>query len=368
MRIFYSHTFVPQHSAKVAVFRELLDRAGRGIEHRAKDAEGNVQVSVEVVEGNQASFDDPAHAVFPLIESCDVLVALLLDETGPSRAGFVSPACLQEIVVARRAGKNVLVWVERGCQAHLGFVPSLTTYGEFDVDDLILATGRDRIAGNLEDRLLGLVESPAPAGGACLYLNTFDEPSSDRIANFEWRRAYLEPDGRTARVQEAPRPGGQTLLRFGGEHGGGCLLVAHTRDTWNWSLEAGKSITTLARLSGRDFSRGQEMRFEARCRSSSRVRLRPLFNGPAVDPVAPDDRGKQDWELVDPAHSPDWAYKSVVAEDGWTTRIFCCQIDYREGYVIRAPVTLYLVADTAQDVLFIDRVSLTIDKARSVPQ
>jgi len=85
-----------------------------------------------------------------------------------------------------------------------------------------------------------------------------------------------------------------------------------------------------------------------------------VFNGPAVDPVDPTNKNKHDWQLVDVSRSPEWNWKTVTPEEEWTSRTFRCSIDYREGNALQVPVKLYLIADTADEFLFVDKILLAV--------
>jgi len=358
VKVFYSHTFSPQHKAKVQVFREIIVEAANEIEAEFVDENGESRFRLQLVEGDRPDFSAPASAIFKDIEEADVLIAFLVDETASSQPGFVSAACLQEIVVADRAGRRVLAWIEEGCTRRSGFLPNLTKYGTFSQDDLLLKSQRDQIRQSLKERLVGLVPSSTSLTGNTLYSARFDQDGYDSIASLKWWRGYIDPEKRQVRREYPERTGGQSYLPEGGEGNDGCLLIANTQDTWNWALKRGMSITTLCRLDNTLFTRGRDMQFEVRCRSTGTIKLQPLFNGPAVDPSAPDNRETQDWNLIGSALPADWGPKTVRAEDGWITKRFRCTISYPETNVITVPVTLFLIVDTGQYVLEIDNVAL----------
>jgi len=83
------------------------------------------------------------------------------------------------------------------------------------------------------------------------------------------------------------------------------------------------------------------------------------------DPSDPENRDKQDWELVDDAVSPDWKWKSIDSEEGWVSRTFSCRIAYREGYEFGEQVKLYMIADTGESLLFVERVVLAVAESDS---
>lgn len=352
MRVFYSHSFAVDLEPKVDFFRSLLKQVKMSIEKETEKA-----LTVDIVEGDTAGFSDPVRTIFPEIRNSDIVFAVLLDEiaTGP-RSGFVSAACLQEIIVGHQAGKNMLAWVEHGCADRLGFARYLTTYSEFSLADLLSEEGKNKIAKTIRKRLLEYAQPIALEADSYLYCNTFDEGSPHNIHSLVWPRISLI----SGKSEEILRSGGQSILQFAGEHGGGCLAIASTRDTWNWFRQAGQSITTLGHISEDPFAHGQRMSFEIRCRSSGPVRVRPTFNGPAVDPDDPANKDKHDWPLVDLSRSPEWNWKTVTPEEKWVSKTFRCSIDYREGNVLQDPVKLYLVADTADEFLFIDKILLAV--------
>jgi hypothetical protein len=360
VKLFFSHSFSAQLGPRVRAFRELLEMGFREIDEEslAKGVPGMLRF--DVIEGDKAEFGDPASALFPRIERCDVFFSLLLDETAsePGRP-YVSPSCLQELVVAYRAKKPILVWVERGCTSCLGFASSLTTYREFAVDDLLFDDAKAAIRDNIKQRLYEAFAPCQPQTSSFIYCNTFDDDSPDGVEDFLWRRARrVQQEGQEVyQREEQPRRGGQSLLPFGGETGG-CLAIVATADTWNWKDQQGKSITTLGQLDPTAFVPGQEVTVEVRCRTNGNARIRPLFNGPAVDPDEPDDRTKWDWQLVAEGQDSDWGWKSVSAEENWVSRVFRVRIAYPEGYRIRDTVKFYLIAETNEDILFIDRVLL----------
>jgi hypothetical protein len=244
MRIFYSHSFTTGLFPKVKAFRAVLDEAIEAV-RQSHGSDSGSSPAIEVVEGTGVDFANPAGSIFPLIENSDILIAALFDETRSRQDGFVSAACLQEIIVAQRAGKKTMVWVEEGCTNRLGFIPHLTTYGEIGIDELLLADGRDRIARTIVDRLIGAGrEGPRRAGCSYIYVNDFGPGAADRISSFEWRRAYVDEETHKIHFEETPRSGGQTILRACGENGKDCLCISSTKDTWNWALNAGQSLTT----------------------------------------------------------------------------------------------------------------------------
>jgi len=295
--------------------------------------------------------------IFPEIQNSDIVFAVLLDETVlGSKTGFASPACLQEVIVGQQAEKRTLAWVERGCADRLGFVRYLTTYSEFSLADMLSEEGQNRIAKTIRKRLLEYAQPIALETESYLYCNTFTEGSPHNIHSLMWPRVSVG-DGK---LEEIVRSGGQSVLHFAGEHRGGCLVIGSTRDTWNWFRQVGLSITTLGHIRKEPFARGQKMSLEIRCRSSGPVRVRPIFNGPAVDPADPTNKEKHDWELVDVSRSPEWNWKTVTREEEWTSKTFRCSIDYREGNELQVLVKLYLVADTADEFLFVDKILLAV--------
>jgi hypothetical protein len=361
VRLFFSHSFSSRLVPRVRAFNALLEAAFREIadELRSKEAPGALRF--EVIEGDKAEFGDPASALFPRIGRCDVFFSLLFDETasGPCKP-YVSPSCLQELIVAYVARKPILAWVEKGCTSSLGFASSLTTYREFTVDDLLFDEAKAAIRDNIKQRLYEAFLPSQAQAATYLYCNTFDHGSPDDVQDFRWRRARRvknERDEEEWKPEDQPRRGGQSLLPFGGESGG-CLAIAATADTWNWSGWQGQSITTLGLLDPAPFAPGQEVVVEIRCRTNGNVRIRPLFNGPAVDPDDPGDRAKWNWPLVIDAQDSDWGWKSVSFEEGWVSLIFRARITYPEGYRVQDTVKFYLIAETSEDIVLIDRVLL----------
>jgi hypothetical protein len=362
MRLFYSHSFSAPLAAKVRAFRELLEAAVSelALEMQSKGAPGMLQF--DIIEGDKAEFGDPASALFPRIERCNVFFSLLLDEAaatpGPSH---VSPSCLQELAVAHRAGKPTLAWVEKGCSGCLGFGNSLTTYREFTVDELLFDEGKQAIRDNIKQRLIEAFLVSGPQTTQYLYCNTFSESSPDTVDNFLWRRGSWEqtPDGDEIwRSEEQPRPGGQRVLTFGGEDGNGCLAIAATSMTWNWNDQQGKSITSLGAVDPSLLSRDQSLMVEVRCRTSGTALLRPLLQAAIVDPRSDHPKGKPAQSLIADSPESNWNWKSVGEHEGWTSKQFLAKIDLPPSHQIEGEARFYLVVETGEDILFIDHVVL----------
>jgi hypothetical protein len=360
MRIFYSHSFTARLSPKVRAFRAILDEAVNAARLASELTPGRPFVAT-VVEGIGVDFADPVSSIFPMIEGSDVLISALFDETSSSEEGFVSAACLQEIIVAARAGKKTMVWVEEGCANRLGFIPHLTTYGDIRTDEMLLAEGRQRITRAITDRLLGAtVKVPSGPTDKHIYINDFGPGSLDHIVSFEWKRAYVDEKTQTAHFEGNPRTGGQTILRSCGENGNDCLAISSTRDTWNWALRVGESLTTLAVLPRAEFTHGRELVFRVHCRSTGRVKLCPLLNGPATNPKDPDEKlTDHDWQLMDPTRELEWQYKSIAPEEGWVDKLFTCRVNFRKDHVLSRDPTLYLMANTEREIVLIDHISLS---------
>jgi hypothetical protein len=348
MRIFFSHSFAPELETRVEAFRQILATAKREIEAESDER-------VEVVEGDKADVMDPVNSIFPKIEDSNVLFTVLLAEhEDDKKISFVSPACLQEIVVAHHKGRRALVWVEKGRSKRLGFTQHLTTYGEFTDVDLLLEQKRRSIIQNLKDTIIRHFQPSAAKTDGYLYFNSFNEESRDKVRSYSWRRAE----------SEEPRTGGQQEISFGGESGEGCLLIAVTDDAWNHPTRT--SIATLAQLDPTHFENGQSVIFEIRGRSTGPIRVRPYIDGPAVDPEAPRDRDKWVWDIC-PQPGPDgnWDWKAIKPEEEWVSKVFVGRVQYPQEFIIKRRPTLDLLTDTGVNALFVDRVMFGLQKEGS---
>ncbi len=362
MRLFYSHSFSAPLAAKVRAFRVLLETAVCELarEMQQKGAPGMLQF--DIIEGDKAEFGDPASALFPRIERCDVFFSLLLDEAAAEPgSSHVSPSCLQELVVAHQASKPTLAWVEKGCSSCLGFGRSLTTYREFTVDDLLFDEGTQAIRENIKQRLVEAFLASEPETTQYLYCNTFSEASPDTVDSFLWRRGSWEhsADGDDLwRSEQQPRPGGQRVLTFGGESGNGCLAIAATAMTWNWNDQQGKSITTLGAINPSLLVSNQALVVELRCRTSGTALLRPLLQGAITDPRSARLKGTPAQSLIADSQESNWNWKSVGEHEGWTSRQFHARIDLPPAHQVEGEAKFYLAVETGEDILFIDHVVL----------
>lgn len=362
MRLFFSHSFSAPLATKVRAFRELLEAAVSelAVEMQRKGAPGMLQF--DIIEGDKAEFGDPASALFPRIERCDVFFSLLLDESAASPGpSHVSPSCLQELVVAHRAGKPTLAWVERGCSSRLGFGSSLTTYREFTVDDLLFDDSKQAIRDNIRQRLIEAFLASEPQATEFVYCNTFSESSPDTVESFLWRRGSWEQtaDGDEIwRSEEQPRTGGQRVLTFGGEDGNGCLAIAATAMTWNWNDQQGKSITVLGPIPPSLLAPNQALLVEVRCRTSGTALLRPLLQAVVVDPQSTRLKGRPARSLIAESPESNWNWKSVGEHEGWTSRQFHAKIDFPPTHRIEGDARFCLAVETGEDILFIDHVVL----------
>ena len=362
MRLFYSHSFSASLTAKVRAFRTLLETAASELASEMQRKGAPAILQFDIIEGDKAEFGDPASALFPRIERCNVFFSLLLDEAGAAAGpSHVSPSCLQELVIAHRAGKPTLAWVEKGCAGCLGFGNSLTTYREFTLEDLLFDEGKQAIRDNIKQRLVEAFLASEPQTARYLYCNTFSDVSPDTVDSFLWRRGSWEQtaDGdKVWRSEEQPRPGGQRVLTFGGEDGNGCLAIAATGVTWNWNDQQGKSITLLGAIEPRSLDHGQALVVEIRCRTSGTALLRPLLQAMIADPNSAQLKGKPAQSLIADSPESNWNWKSVGEHEGWTSKRFHATIDVPAPYHIDGEARFYLVVETGEDILFIDHVVL----------